>query len=265
MLTVATLNILNDLSLWRQRAPLIVEGLRTAQPDLIALQEVALPLNNAQWIAEQLDGYSVHLCPKTGEMGQRESLAILSRLPVEEHAILSLIEQDRVAQQVLVSHGDTRCAFANTHLYWNPWDDAPRLGQARRLLEWLPRDVPTIVCGDFNAEPHFATISTMRERFVSAYAVRHGRDPDYTCPTPLLYAQWWTFRGMRNAFKHFVLSVLANRTPRPWRGTLDYFFVDRAMQVEHCEVVFNRPSPKNDRLYPSDHFGLMAKIRLELQ
>ncbi len=265
MVTVVTLNILNDLSLWRERAPLIVEGLRAIQPDLIALQEVALPLNSAQWIADRLGGYSVYLCPKTGAKGRHETLAILSRLPVEEHATLPLVEQDRVAQRVMVSHDDRRCAFVNTHLYWNPRDDAPRLAQARRLLNWLPRGVPTIVCGDFNAEPHFETISTMRGRFASAYAARHNTEPDYTCPTPLLYARWWAFRGLRDTLKYFVLNALANHTLKPWRGTLDYIFVDRAVRVEHCEVVFNWPSPKDERLYPSDHFGLMAKIQVELQ
>ena len=49
--TVATLNILNDASSW------------PARRQLIALQEVALPANNAQWLADGLGGYTVRLCP----------------------------------------------------------------------------------------------------------------------------------------------------------------------------------------------------------
>lgn len=263
MLTVATLNILNDLSLWRERAPLIAEGFQVLQPDLIALQEVALPRddgNNAQWIADQLGGYSVHLFPKTGRKGRREALAILSRLPVEEHVGLPLIAQDRVAQRVTVRHNDARYVFANTHLYWNPLDDAPRLEQARRFLDWLPRDTPTIVCGDFNAEPHSGTIAAIRARFASAHEAVHGREPEYTCPTPLPRD-----RGMRQAARRWfarLAGLLLKRTNDSWRGTLDYIFVDRTAQVRQCQVVFDRPSPRDDRLYPSDHFGLMATVEV---
>ena len=84
-LRVVTLNLLNDLTYWRLRAPMIVDELNALQPDLIALQEVVLPDNTAQWIADQLGGYSLHLMPKTGGRGRREGLAILSRLPVEAH------------------------------------------------------------------------------------------------------------------------------------------------------------------------------------
>jgi hypothetical protein len=57
---------------------------------LIALQEVALPENNARWLADQLGGYSVYLCPKTGNKHDKEGIAILSRLPIEREATLDL-------------------------------------------------------------------------------------------------------------------------------------------------------------------------------
>lgn len=261
MLTVATLNILNDLALWRERAPLIVAGFQAIQPDLIALQEVALPSNNAQWIADHLGGYSVHLCPKTGKKGRREALAILSRLPVDEHVTLPLITQDRVAQRVTVQHNGARCVFANTHLYWNPLDDAPRLNQARSLLDWLPCDRPTIVCGDFNAEPHSGTIAAMRARFASAHKAVNGYEPESTCPTPLQRD-----RGLRQLARGLLARLAGlffKQVNDAWRGTLDYIFVDRTIRAHRCGVVFNRPSPHDSRLYPSDHFGLMASIQLE--
>ncbi len=263
MLTVATLNILNDLSLWRERAPLIVEGFQALQPDLVALQEVALLRddgNNAQWIADQLGGYSVHLLPKTGRKGRSEALAILSRLPVEEHAGLPLITQDRVAQRVTVRHDGARTVFANTHLYWNPLDDTPRLEQARHLLDWLPRDTPAIVCGDFNAEPHSGTIAAIRARFDSAHEAAHGREPEYTCPTPLRRGH--SVRQISRRLLARLAGLLLKQMNDSWRGTLDYIFVDRVVRVRQCAVVFNRPSPRDARLYPSDHLGLMATVEL---
>ena len=64
-ITVATLNLLRDLDRWDERKGLIVDEFRRLQPDLIALQEVALAIDNAHWLAEQLGGYSVHMQAKT--------------------------------------------------------------------------------------------------------------------------------------------------------------------------------------------------------
>src|SRR6478672_10854527 len=49
-----------------------------------------------------------------------------------------------------------------------------------------------------------------------------------------------------------------NRTLRPWRGTLDYIFINRAVQVQNCQLILNQPAPNSRTLYPSDHFGMMA-------
>jgi hypothetical protein len=55
--SLVTINILNDLSLWMERGPLLVEQLAELDPDLIAMQEVRLQgeSSNAHWIAEQLN------------------------------------------------------------------------------------------------------------------------------------------------------------------------------------------------------------------
>ena len=42
-----TINLLKDLSQWEARRTLLVQELVALKPDLIALQEVALPQNNA--------------------------------------------------------------------------------------------------------------------------------------------------------------------------------------------------------------------------
>ena len=91
---VATVNILNDLSRWAERRTLLARGLDALSPDLIALQEVTDPLgtSTAHWLAGELGGYSVHVCPKTGWGRRREGIAVLSRLPVEGHEVLDLAQ-----------------------------------------------------------------------------------------------------------------------------------------------------------------------------
>src|SRR5438876_97758 len=77
LLRVATINILNDLSRWDGRRTLLARGLDALSPDLIALQEVTDPLgtSTAHWLAGELGGYSVHVCPKTGRGRKREGIA----------------------------------------------------------------------------------------------------------------------------------------------------------------------------------------------
>ena len=77
----------------------------------------------------------------------------------------------------------------------------------------------------------------MRQHYTSAYAAHNGREPPYTCPTPLS-AEW----------------------QKPWRGTLDYLFVNRYLRVLDCRLILDQPSLDNPKIYPSDHFGIVALV-----
>ena len=155
---VATVNILNDLSRWEERRPLLARELAGLSLDMIGLQEVTDPLgtSTAHWLASELGGYSVFVSPKTGRGRTREGVAILSRLPVESQASLDLRSQRRIAQFVQVRVGGRPLVFVNGHYYWHPGADAARLRQVERLLDWLKTfspDTPVIACGDFNGTP----------------------------------------------------------------------------------------------------------------
>jgi hypothetical protein len=54
-------------------------------------------MNTADWLADELGGYSVYVSPKTGRGRTREGVAILSRLPVERQATLDLCSQELTA------------------------------------------------------------------------------------------------------------------------------------------------------------------------
>ncbi|MGH2523719.1 MAG: endonuclease/exonuclease/phosphatase family protein, partial [Anaerolineales bacterium] len=266
------LNLMRDYSRWPERWTLIAEGLAALQADLIALQEVNLSPsgnNTAQWLADQLnnrkDGssehpYTAHSCPKTGKLRDREAIAILSRLPVEGAEMLDLQTQGRVAQWVRVRVGGRPLVFANGHYYWWPGEAAERVRQVQRLLDWLaalPPGTAIVACGDFNGTPESKAISLMRERFTSAYVACHGCEPEYTCPTPL--ARPSNFLRMAGSY---LLGAMLNRSLKPWRGTLDYIFVNEHVRVGECSVILNQPAPHDHTLYPSDHFGLAATLEL---
>jgi endonuclease/exonuclease/phosphatase family metal-dependent hydrolase len=265
-LKVVTLNMLNDLWLWPERRELVMANMAELEPDLIALQEVVLPQNNAQWLADQLGGYSVYFCPKTGAQRDKEGLAILSRMPVERDAILDLGSQNRVAQLVQIKLQQCSFAFVNAHLYWKPGDSPKRTEQIKLLLNWLddlPPKTAIVVCGDFNGTPDSGAMRLMYGQFKSAYAAQHDREPEYTCPTPLTRARPLTLRNILRPIAYPVLNLITNHTLRPWHGTLDYIFVNEYVQVIDCAVAFNQPAAHNRKIYPSDHFGLAATLQVD--
>jgi len=266
MLTVATLNVLDDLRHWEQRAPLIVEQFRARRPDVISLQEVSLatpeaPLGGARstadWLAEELDGYTVLFSPSTDEP-QSDTLAMLVAVEVETHDVLTFAEQGRRAQRARLRLGTERWTVVNTHLYWHPFNEEPRVRQASELLAWIADDTPAVVCGDFNAMPDSRTLRMLGERLTSAHAALHGSEPLLTYPTNLRRGP-----GLRHWSRHAVLRtnglVRLRRNVR-YGGVVDYVMVDGGVEVVSCEVLFERPSAADARIFASDHLGLLAVL-----
>jgi endonuclease/exonuclease/phosphatase family metal-dependent hydrolase len=254
---VASLNLLSDLSLWEKRRSLIVEGLAALEPDLVALQEVDIRSNNALWLAGELNLRHIHLSQKTGEAGEREGIAILSRLPFEKIDTLDLRTQNRIAQYGQVRIDGQVLVIANAHLYWQPGESIERLEQARLLLEWLQNshgDVAQVLCGDFNGTPNTVAIRSIKERYRSAYEAIHGHEPEYTTPTPLRRSK----KAMLRTLLGFLPNLRLSGFELNWRGTLDYIFVNEQVEVRDCRLMLNQPAKDDARLYPSDHFGLYA-------
>jgi endonuclease/exonuclease/phosphatase family metal-dependent hydrolase len=258
-LKVATINILNDLSHWEQRRGLIAQGLAELEPDLIALQEVNLPVANAQWIAAQLGLEAIYISPKTGSEASREGIAILSRAKIQAAYTLELGGQGRIAQAVEVIFEEKSVLFVNIHAFWQPGESLARNGQIEQMLAWLAavrRGHSVIICGDFNDTPESKAIQRMRQDYASAYASFHGREPKYTCPTPLkrdFMARLRTIRGFITYLRPLHMNPF-------WRGTLDYIFIDSSLHVVDCCLALDQPSPADPRVYPSDHFRLCATL-----
>ncbi len=262
ILKVVTINIFSDLSLWDKRRGPLVRELADLKPDLIALQEVSLAARNAQWLAEQVGLEHVYLSPKAGEAGKREGIAILSQLPFQDQATLDLKTQNRVAQCVRVEKDGRPVVLVNGHFFWQPGDSPERQLQIERLLDWLDEiagNLPVVVCGDFNATPEMPSIKIMQQHFSSAYAAKHGKEPDYTTPTPLPRSKLKLILTLYKFIKYLRLRDIE----LDWRGTLDYIFVNEFIQVIDCQIVLDKPAPDDPSLYPSDHFGLMAVLEFK--
>ena len=258
MVKVITINILCERESWTQRRELLVEGLAAQQADLIGLQEVMLPEDNSAWLAQQLNMPYVQLVPYKGS--DNYGAAILSRYPFIQQETLDLGSQERVAQYVQVEVDGQQLVFCNGHYYWYPGPHPERVKQVQLLKDWLgklPPALPIVALGDFNGMPQTPAIALMRERFTSAYAAYHGREPEYTCPTPLKKQRSWRYKLVK-----YIFSSWLNRTLRPWHGTLDYIFINQHLRVQDCELILTSPAPNDRNLYPSDHFGIAAELEI---
>jgi len=242
-LQVATLNLRNIADRWTERIPLLLADMAALQPDLIGLQECVFAVQQDRILGAAGEGvYET----RRGWAGRPEyGNAVLGKAPLElgEGERLDL-GRNRSALRVPVTlSGGGLLHFVVTHLHHLVPDEAIREEQAIQLTEWLRPDAHAlVVVGDFNAEPVEATYRVMLEAgFRSAAAEANGAEPPVTWPS-----------GIQ------APGVDVDGEP----GSLDYIWVRGAIAVESCRLAFDRPAVDDPTLYPSDHFGLSARIRL---
>ncbi len=250
-LTVATINLRNRSDRWRQRRHLLVAQLLDVLPNLVSLQEISFPIGQGRWIRNQINArlpegkrpYRLIQIRKQHPVnGYLEGIGVLSNLPILYSDSLNLGYGGRVALRVNVELNNRQpLDFVATHLHHISTDKQARQEQALRLSGWLAdnRAIPAqVVAGDFNELPNGPAIQTMKQRFRSAYQLRHGFEPLATFPTALL--------------------PLAD-----WSGCLDYIFVSSGIRkVPQVKIFCDVPAPDDDTLYPSDHVGLLATLEL---
>ncbi|MBF2067200.1 MAG: endonuclease/exonuclease/phosphatase family protein [Calothrix sp. C42_A2020_038] len=261
---IATINILFDMDCWQKRRQLLVEELTAINADLIGLQEINIQEQTGHWLAQQLNMPYIYLVPfveRPYQHGPEYGIAILSRYPFILERQLDLQSQGRLAQYVQVNINNQPLVFCNGHYYWQPGTTPARMQQFQLLVNWLnelPQQTPIVAVGDFNATPDTPEILFIRDHFTSAYAAHHGHEPEYTCPTPLVK----TKNKLPRTIKRRIINFLTNRTISPWCGTLDYIFINQYINVCDCRLILTKSAPDNQEIYPSDHFGIIAEVKI---
>ncbi len=156
---VATLNLEQDHKRWSDRQPLISGEIAALKPDVIAFNEVSVPLQTAKLLrdaATAATGIPYNLVQQTRVNGlsKVEGEALLSRFPIVETGNFDYQTRDIVALVARVVVEGAPVDFYVTHLYMSRGDDSLRLFQVQQLLAWIDTradGTPSIVCGDFNA------------------------------------------------------------------------------------------------------------------
>lgn len=241
---VATLNMEQDRKRWAQRRELVAEQMGALAPDLFALNEVCVPKQTARWLQrvakERFDvSYALVQQAKAGA-SQHDGEGILSRYPIVETANLDYRTRDAVAAVARVEIEGRLLDFYVTHLYMSRGEDSLRLFQVQQLLDWIEsRDGADarIVCGDFNATLDMPSASLMASHFT----------PTQTEPT--------AFSPLEDT-DGSVSHPYWERADR----CIDYIWVAGPLRVRDSGVCFNKPSPDDPTLWPSDHMGVWADL-----
>ncbi len=156
---VVTFNMEQDRKRWETRRELIAEQLAALKPDVLALNEVCVPLQTARWVqrvAKDRMGieYALIQQTKVNSLAATEAEALLTRFAVMETGNLDYQARDMVALVARILVDGAPVDIYVTHLYMSRGDDSLRLYQVQQLLAWIDsrKDVTgRIVCGDFNA------------------------------------------------------------------------------------------------------------------
>ncbi|HEX2851067.1 MAG TPA: endonuclease/exonuclease/phosphatase family protein [Acidimicrobiales bacterium] len=251
-LTVATLNLFNnEHGRWADREPLVAGQALALDADVLTFQEVDAGSDQIDRLVAALGGGYRPAVLASPVPGSIKALAILTRLPVVERDDCTGLGRGDVALAVRLDAAGQPVWVATTHLLFAPTRAGSeiRRGQAARLLEWLGDRHPVVLTGDFNATDGGATVRLVKARLRSAHEAVHGHEPERTHPTPLVHA---------------VDTEAAFGVPElPAGGVgIDYVFVSDDVEVADCRLTFTRPSPEEPALYPSDHFGLVARLRV---
>jgi endonuclease/exonuclease/phosphatase family metal-dependent hydrolase len=242
-LHVATLNLRNIADRWSERLPLLLADMAALQPDLIGLQECVF--------ATQQD----RILGAAGE-GRYESRRGWANRPEYGNAILGRdtltlgdgdrleLSRGRSALRVPVSLPSARTLdFVVTHLHHEVDDASVRAEQAKVVIGWLGAiSGPLVVVGDFNADPMEPTYGLMLDAgFRSVSVEANGAEPPVTWPS-----------GIQ------APGMDTDGDP----SCLDYIWVRGPITVDSCRLAFDRPAVDDPTLFPSDHFGLSARVRI---
>ena len=231
----------STLNVWGAHGPairqrILLDALKKLDADLLCLQEVT-----DKTLLESLS-YPYQLYTQGSE------LAIVSRLPVETHRLVTLSAVSALEpyrRQVLMAQfaiGETLLWVVTTHLAWKPEDEMTRLAQVKELLELVsPLGNNVLLSGDFNAEPDHLPIRQLQDAdFLDLFATLHPEEPGIT----------W---DNRNPFIQSHSVHFPNRR-------IDYLFLRKealsTFPLATCKVTCRVSTPEG--LYPSDHYGVLA-------
>jgi len=241
---VLSLNLWHDKGDWPRRRALIVDEIRRLRPDAIALQEV-LQRDGLRNQAEDLGaalGYRVQFVSvDPPQAARRYGNALLTRWPIrgEDQRKLEPLDDYRTAAHARLALGEAgEVEFYATHLHNDRAGGAIRARQVASLLDFVDAtrgDGAVLIAGDFNSDAGSPELQALRARYRDAYGSAHPQ-------------------ANADPAAHTTLNPAYLPAQR-----IDHVFYDpQRFELVEARVVLDR---SRDRVWASDHFGLLAVLR----
>lgn len=244
---------------WQERASAIEATIKAKNPDLVGLQEVwgDEDENFGKSLAEKL-GYHYFYAKCMTMNGVGFGNAILSRWPILDAKTTTLSgfnETGEVRNAMFVKTDGPRgeISFFNTHLNWRYEQSHIRQKQVEDVAGFVKENssgkMPPIITGDFNAEPLSEEIRRMTGLSTSA-------------TEGMVFHDAWLAAGKGKGNTWNNKNPFAAAEYEPDRR-IDYIFSGHPKargrgQVTKIKKIGNKSV---NGIWPSDHFGLLAKIR----
>ncbi len=263
-LSVLTLNLWHNSGPWKDRSELIRGWIDRLEPDLIGFQEV-LRGKDVDLAAELIGDRAYELdfvdaVPFWGDPELRFGNAIASRWPITSREELRLPDrgdwEKRSALTVSIDSPHGPLCFSNTHLHWMFHHGVTREQQVVRLCDQVLRlrdqnGFPPIIVGDFNAEPESDEI-----RYMTGLHSIDGRS--------VAFHDAWKVAGQGDGTTWSNRNTYASKELEPDRR-IEYIFTGFPLRngvghLESCRVVCDEQA---GNVWPSDHFGVFARLRTE--
>jgi endonuclease/exonuclease/phosphatase family metal-dependent hydrolase len=246
---VALLNLHQGFTRWTERRELIVEQLGKLRPDILALNEISVPLQTGRWLQGEANErfrlqYALVQQTKSGYWSEDEAQGLLTCFPIVETGNLDYLSRGRVAQVVRIDVEGHQVDVYVTHLHHVPEEDGLRQYQVRRLFQWIEsRDNVSgcIVCGDFNATSDSPSVRLIPASFRPVQIAP-------TFPT-----------GLRAPGRPPLESHV-----EPLSFCFDYIWIAGNLESREAGRCFDQPESDDPTLWPSDHVGVWADLTLKL-
>lgn len=242
---VATFNLHQGFKRWEERREMIVGQLGTLCPDILALNEISVPLQTGRWLQQVTREhlglqYALIQYTKPNEPSLDEAQGLLTRFPIIETSNLDYLSRSRIAQVTRLDIEGRQVDIYVTHLHHVREEEGLRQYQVQRLFQWIESrgDVRTrIVCGDFNATPDSPSIKLIPDSYRTVQ----------TAPTALT--------GLKVPDEPVT-------EPRLKRLSFcyDYIWITDDLEIQKAGRCFDKPHPNDSTLWPSDHVGVWADL-----
>lgn len=263
---VATWNVWWRFGNWTARRPTIAATVRTADPDILCLQEAWAVEGST--IADDL-GFEHRLwapSPRSQRWQRRlgdDSIEIgeliLSRWPITASAIAELPDHEddegRLAALAQIATPDGPVIAVTTHLASPAHLSALRCAQVEAIWRFIADHDALerrclVLTGDFNAEPDSDEIRRL---------CGHKTEP-VIGKRILLDAWLWATPdlGIGNTWSRENGYIAATGSPS---ARIDYLFVEATMGIRVTEVARFGVQPI-DGVWPSDHFGVRMNLTI---